>query len=491
MAFNFNAGQAGVFLQRNGGNTAVEYLGCHEIGDITIPEGDITLQYCPDPANTGKFIVTGSVQGQADTITTDITANLTDELDPMERSGLRKFTLFLTKQKLGRRDQFNNWDRIFVLGNTRVTERSYTGLSARSGENSDPSELSHALSSELFATPMRLAMTRQTISEAEAINSIVFCNEATERTDDSQARESCEVGYAAANAGTGVTANLLATTNGATWAATAADPLPADKHIAAVRCLPISTGVTRIIVARGTTTAATPAQIAYSDDGGATWVTVSVGATSALFAKGHQSLFVRDINDMWLAASGGYIYHSADGGLTWTTQEAGVLTTDTYNAIHFANADVGVAVADNNAAAITIDGGTSWAALATPAGQTTDEINTVYVFDKNYIWIGYSDGTLYYTFDGGLNWSLRSFTGSGAGQVKQIAFQSDLIGYMIHTPASGQAYLHMTVNGGYSWERLPTSVNSGLTAIAICDVHKIFVAGLANASTGFIAKAIA
>lgn len=486
--WHFTAGQAALWVQPSGPNTAPVYLGCHEVGDIEVPEGDVELITCPDPTATDRFRVVGSIQQAAGAVTAEVIGDIVDAVDALEQA-YGQFTLFVHKIKKGRRDLFTNYDRTFILLNARRTSRTLSALASRSQDDNARSEQTFALSAEALLAPFPPTISRQSISETMSINDIAFCNARQERTADSPALDTCQIGYAVADADTGVAANVLRTTNGATWTATAADPFGADEHIMCVECFESSRDVTRILVARGVTDAGNPAEIAYSDDGGANWVAVDVGSTNGQYAPAEGSLFAFDRNNIWLGTTGGYIYKSEDAGLSWTTQEAGVIHVGAWNAIHFADALVGVAAGAANVIARTVDGGDTWAAVTGPSAQAGVAINTVWVFDRNRFWVGYADGDLYFTLDGGVTWEARSFSGSGVGQVRDIAFLNDLEGVMITNNASPVGTVQTTIDGGYTWEVRTTPPNSGLNAVFYCDEWKFFVAGEANSSTGFIAKA--
>lgn len=487
MAYHFKAGESALWYQ-HGPNTEPLYLGCHELGDIEAPEGDIELIFCPDPDQTDKFHVVGSVQQAAGAVTTEVTGDVTDELDELEKM-FGTGTLFVNKIKKGRRDLFSNWDRTFILRNVRRTSRTLTAMAVKSQDDNARSEQTFALSAEELIAPMRLDLARQTISEVNAINDIVFCNQKTQRTDDSPAQDSCQVGFAATDPTALGTANVLVTTDGATWTAAAADPFAADEVVIAVECFEPSRDIVRVIVAAGTTDADDPAKIAYSDDSGTSWTTVFIGTVDGQFIPARNSLFVLDRGAMWVGMDDGYIYKSADAGLTWTAQEAGVINSGPWNAIHFANRNDGLAGGDNNEIARTVDGGSTWSAVTGPSGQTTDDIQAVWVLDKNRYWIAYNDGTIWFTLNAGVDWSQRSFTGSGTGSVRDIAWLNDLIGFLAHNDGSSDGTIHMTVDGGYSWERLTgTPVNNGFNKVVICELWKIFFCGEAESTLGFIGK---
>jgi hypothetical protein len=69
------AGQAAIWLQRHGPNTKPEFLGCHALEDIEDPgdAGELTLLYCPDPADVTRYKVSGSyVTPATDPVSTTI-----------------------------------------------------------------------------------------------------------------------------------------------------------------------------------------------------------------------------------------------------------------------------------------------------------------------------------------------------------------------------------------------------------------------------------
>lgn len=490
MSTTFVQGQAGVWVQRNGPNTAPVYLGCHEVGDITIPYGDVTLFYCPDPAGSGNFIVRGSTQAAPGNITTTVVSDYTDEFDDLERARF-PLTLFVTKQLRGRRDSFTNRDRAVMLMNARVTQRTIAGLSSRSPENNARSENNFDITAEAAFEDGAMTVVRQTITEAQAINNIRFCNTAQPRTSDSVARESCEVGFATTDAASTATANFLKTTDGATWTAASSDPFAADEHVVGLVCFETSRDVTRVIVGRGITDSGEAAEIAYSDNSGTSWTLVDLGGADDDFISTPNALFALDGTNVYAVTDLGYIFKSTDAGLTWTAQESGVITSGAgWRAIHFAERNVGWVGGETNFIARTIDGGATWSAIAGPSAKSAVSINAVFALDRNRAWLGYNDGTLYYTMNGGATWSQRSFTGTGSGVVKSIMFLNELQGYMIHNTSAPLGSLHKTIDGGYTWEKVTTPTNAGLNSLFICDGFKVYASGEASGGTGVILKGV-
>lgn len=486
---HFVAGESALWLQKDGANTDMTFLGCFALGDITVPYGDENPIYCPAD-ESGKFKVVRTVPQQADLPTTSLTGAVLDAISDLEITD-GKFNLYILKIIKGLRNQYANWDRMFVLQDARKTEGVYAGLAAKTGEENNESTYQANIKAAAFFLPVRLRFTRSSVSEAVAANDIVFCNEATERSTTSVAKASCTEGYIAMDAGTGVPAEVLATSDGgSTWANTAANPFGNNEHILAVRCVAMDRTTTRIFAFRGVTDGSNPAELAYSDNGGATWVAVDIGADDGSFVVSPNAVYLGDIDHMWVGLDNGYIHFSSDAGLTWDTQEAGVVQSGAYRAIHFADKETGLAGGDDNTLLSTIDGGSTWSQVAMPSAEDANDITCVLCLDQNRFWVGYSDGKLYYTFDAGDNWYERTFTGSGSGAVKQIKFINELQGYMIHNKASGGGYVLQTHNGGKNWERVTSFANSNLNSMFICDPFKAWVVGEVNSGTFVIAKGL-
>ncbi len=494
MAHHFVSGEGALWAQRDGPNTIPVYLGCHQLGDVDQPEGDVELIYCPDESGPSRFKTVGSLQGAAGAITTSVTTDVTDALDELERSKC-PFTLFVHLSKSGRKDVFTNFDRTFVFTNVRITSRGLTNLTARTPDDNARSEQTFDLSAEELLRLVAPTINRQSISETTNINDITFCNDEVCRTDETQASAACQTGFAACDAVVAsppASANVLVTTNGGTWAATAADPFAVGERLSGVECFDLSRDTTRVIVSRGAAVAIEPAKTSYSDDSGANWTEIDVGAVNFTYIPTRHSMFALDRNSIWVGLSNGYIFKSTDAGLSYTAIESGVIHSGLWNAIHFSDENVGWAVGDANIIAKTLDGGTSWTTITGPTARSGDNVISLFVLDRNRVWIGYDSGDLYYTLDGGAtgndSWTARAFSGSGSGDVRDIKFFNDSLGYIATDSTSPVGTVHWTIDGGYTWSALTTPTNLGVNKVWICNEWTFFVCGDIQGGLGFIAK---
>src|SRR3972149_12276387 len=112
MAHIFLAGEGALWILPGGPNTAPDFLGCHLLGDVTEPTGDVTLGYCPDPSGPNRFKVKYSFQGVPGVVTTSITTDVQATAAALEDIAC-PVPLFVMQSQCGRKDVFANYDRAF------------------------------------------------------------------------------------------------------------------------------------------------------------------------------------------------------------------------------------------------------------------------------------------------------------------------------------------------------------------------------------------
>ena len=144
---------------------------------------------------------------------------------------------------------------------------------------------------------------------------------------------------------------------------------------------------------------------------------------------------------------------------------------------------------------LTRNGGTTWAPITGPNPGVN--LNAVWMRGKDEWFIGDAGGQLWYTIDGGNTWTEKTFTGSGAGVIRDIKFINGTVGYMAHDTGTPAGRILRTVDGGYSWYVLPEGdtvlpANDRINAVAPCseaDPNTVYGGGLADdAVDGIIVK---
>ena len=488
-------GNGALFVQLDGPNSDVHYLGCHELGDIEEPLGDLSLLWCPDASGPNKFKKVGSYEGEPGTISSSILTDVLKTADWLEALRCRA-TIFVNMIECGRKDVFENWARSFVLEDARVSTKRLSKLAVRKPGDQDESTQSFDIQAVALHRLLDVNVNRQTINETEALNDITFCNDPRCQDDCGVALDYCQSGYIVGDAqaaSAADVADVLITADGGldSWPGTLTDPFAAAMSIASVICVEIGGGITRTIVARGTSDGAHMG-IAYSDDGGVTWTPVAVGTVDAQYATMGGTLFALDLYHIWLVTIGGYVYFSDDAGVTWTAQSAGAPMTGALNHIDFADENYGVAVGEDEEMLYTDDGGATWQLiLGVNTGGGDVDILCVDVRDQYRWWIGYVDGTLWYTEDGGTTFVERDYPEAATHTlgITDITFVNDLVGYMIANKTGPIGDVYRTINGGRSWRQLTdTPTNAGLNAIWACNVNMAYVVGEAESGTGVVLK---
>ena len=318
----------------------------------------------------------------------------------------------------------------------------------------------------------------------EMINDITFCNEERCASDCGSALDICEQGFIGANEDGANAADVVYTTNsGGTWANAAARPFDASENIISVTCLRVNNSTTRWIVARDGA-AGVDAEIAYSDDGGATWTNVDVETNEdGAGANDSGALFAFDPKHLWFVTSVGdsptdaQILFSSDGGVTWSQQYT---NANSFNAVHFATKDVGFAVAESGVVVKTDDGGNTWSTVTAITG--TPSVQCVFVFDEDNVIVGDDGGDIWRSFDSGVTWT-SLYTGTS---INDITFVNRYVGW-----AADDASILRTRNGGEDWESVTDGLPSDVgvfNAVWGCDANYAFAVGDDDSDEALVVK---
>lgn len=480
---NLLSGQSSLWIQPDGPNTEPQYLGCHSVGDLAEPKGDETLLYCPDPAQAGKYLVKNSFTGEPGAITATIETDLNKTADYLEDIGKCGLPIYIHKVSCGRRNVFTNFDRTFILNPAKVTNASVGNLASRDPGNENETTQSFDLSALTLVRGFPLAVARVAITDTEDITGIAVCGEERCEGDCGASQKISDYIYLATKALAASALNIaqvLVSVRGAVFAATAADPFVGGEDIQGIQCFRVGRDVIRVLVARGTTDAGNAAEVAYTDDNGATWTVADVGVITGEYVSNGHALLALDRYHIWLGTDGGNIYFSSDGGETWTLQEAAAISATDVVGISFASADVGFAVYTGGEVAKTTDGsqtGASWSATTVSGSAAALDIHAISSF---FVWVAGSDG-LFYSHDAGVTWAER-----GNFAIAAIDFINELEGIAVGSASSGNIY--QTLNGGYDWQALGAITNTGFLDAVLINSKLGYAAGLATGGTGMLAK---
>lgn len=480
----FHAGEARLFVQQNPGpSTALEMLGCAKMGAVTIPQGDVTPIYCPDPAAYNAFKKVGKIKGAPGNPTSSLAARL----------GLVNFLInvkcaFDIQARLGTckdpQDLKNGWEVIFLLPNAEATSKGIDEMVALEPGDRKAIMTTADVSVDDVLQLDRIAFTRKadTMVDREVVD-IIVCD-ALSCGDCGPVSDGCEKVYAlikTSGASPGIWAEVVYTLDGGiTWNEEPIDSLGSNEDPKRFACI----GENIVVISNDS------CSLHYADkDALGAWAEVGTGFVAT---KCPNAMFSVDSAHTWIVGDGGYIYFTADPVTGVTVQDAGIASTQILRAVHFLDQERGLVVGNVNTVLVTTNGGITWQSKTGPAVGVS--LTACWMDGENRFFVGTEVGRLYYSEDGGDTWTQISFPGSGAGTVWDIRFVApgSAVGYMAHSTATPAGRILRTLDHGHTWYVLPEGTgsipaNDKINKVAICDQNRIWGGGLAdNGSDGII-----
>ena len=465
-------------------------------GGANFPGGTPTKIENPDPASYGKFVTAGLIPGEEGEPTMEVTARF----DPDNAS---KFLALLRggcnadlQVHIGEchdpQDFNGGWSKVAVLEEARPT--SYGTDTLGSLQSSDRAVVNETVPFQGtdYYEILRLIFAEQAgaLIELEII-AVEICDART-CGECGIATSGCDHILATAIAGSaspGILAQVIFSSDGGlTYGETFPTTLAATEDPSDATCVSPN-----YVIISNDSCSLHYASVADILAGTEIWTEVTTGFVAAIGCP--NAIFSVNSRVTWIVGDGGHIYFTADPTSGVTVQADGTVTSENLNAIHAASDDDALAVGDNNALVRTSNGGEIWEAITGPAPAVV--LNTCWMVNDQQWWVGTAGGQLFYTLNGGTDWVEKVFPGSGAGEVRDIAFTNGTIGYIAHDTAVPLGRLLRTIDGGQSWYVLPEGqgsmpVNDRFNAIATCEKpneNVVFAGGLADGGTdGILVK---
>ena len=489
-----------LFIQPDGPNGAVYWLGCHDVGDITKPLGDESLTFCPDRSGRNRARLAMRAQGQGGLGSFDITFPLSKTADWLEIIERKRCLVpfYIQMGECAERDVFLGFDRGRVIQDCKLTSNTDSNWSMRNSGGEAPVEATRSFTLSFFTREdyFTCVATRWAHASATALLGITEAGRDNCLGACGAPQDPCEILYTT-NTSTGAAKTIVQRSAdfGHTWAAVTALNFLVAEDAGPIVSFAMSATVTRVLAACSVTVAGQPAKVCYSDDLGVTWTDVlTVGSTNTewindMFAWSNEAIWV--CTDTGAGAAGN-VYFSADGGLTWTIVLTGA--TDSLNAITFASRYQGLTVGDTNEIQWTEDGGAHWTAITGPAAQAAVNCTCCGVLDAYRWFVGYDDGEVWFTQDGGTAWTQRVLPNpTGATAIPSVLSMKVVDDYCIWlgitATVGGNPFAAMmrTVNGGTHWESwLAPATGTGIVDLVACSYNQAFGVGGLVAATGLV-----
>lgn len=473
------------------GDHAPSYESCMRLTGLSQGFGDIEKIECPDPFNYGKFVEVAEIRGETERATASIEGRYAMELLSLMMKLARKGCSFDVQLHMGTctdPSNFNIFTKSIILESAAITTYNTDDLGAlSSGDNAAVNENADISAKMMYeVAPLVVAERAASIVTNEVID-VVVCDTASCGDCDEES-DGCNKVFAITTAAGGspsTAADIVYSIDaGVTWYAHDIDTLATAEAPNGVDCL----GSYIVVVSNASDSLhyALKTQFDGLTDPAFTEVTtgiVAAGSPRNIWSSGDYFFVVGD---------SGYVYGSSDPTAGVSVLDAGSATADQLNCVHGLSSTFAVAVGNNGAVIYTEDGVTWKAATKRPVAVGIN-LNTVFVKSEKEWWVGSSGGSMYYTLDKGVTWTTKTFSGSAAGQVRDIVFATDSVGFMAHDTATPRARIFRTYDGGYSWNLIPESSGSmpladRVNRIGYC-TEANFVVGVGlgdNGTDGFI-----
>src|SRR3990172_3072096 len=447
----------------------LEFLGCYDVSDLTIPRGEVTSSRCRTGKNKFKVISTRQAIPDNPSVTFRWfrqVSNLLDEL-PCPPN------ILVFYSSCGSDEDPTNWDFIDVLEGVRVIETTQAGVinAIAPDDATDVGvdivvEATSELDGIFTIKPLSSTDINITALTGMVVDDIAVCDPDPTCGECEDSTIGCQTLWIITNGSPGFygDARIYKSTDaGATWVEQDNSMTIDTDNLGGVSC----SGDVVIVIN------STSSEYQYSNDGGTTWTLVTT-PTQVM-----NDVFVLTDVKAWFAANGGYIYFSDDKGASVETQTAGTLTTQNLNSIHFADSQIGYAVGDSNAFLRTTNGGTTWAAVTGPAVGI--DLNVVRAIpNTDIIFVGDAGGELYRSEDNGDIWTtvVSALTSLAAG-ITDIAICECNRVLISGNDTNGLGSVYESIDGGNTFNKVttPAAGAESINALTCCDVNSYYGVG--------------
>lgn len=478
-------------------NNSPEYLGQGRAQGIDWGQGSITPVRQPSPTQYGQFVTVDIIRGAPDlpsiTLEKQLGLDISDFLRITQKGC--EFDVHIHAGSCQNPSDFDGgFDVAWVFEGAVVTNYSTGELGALDPDQEAAVPESIDISAQEIYQIKKIRPGEMAASAiTDRIVRVLICDSKT-CGECGRSSDGCQIMFALAGASVGspgLPAELLYSEDGgATWSSTNITTLAVGDDATDAACVG-----TNLVVISADSNSLHYASINDILNGEESWTEVATGFVSS---QEPSRIFSLDRTHTWFAAAGGYVYFTDDITSGVEVQTDGSVSAQDLNDIHALDSKTIVAVGANNVVLSSTNGGISWSLITGPSVGVA--LNAVFAQTEGIWMVGTNGGELYFTTTGGASWVEKGFTGSGTGAVRQFAFATRNVGYMVHDRVEGgstRARLLRTYNGGNTWVVSPEesgvtvpSVQS-LLSVAACqdDPNVAIVGGIAvNGTDGYAAK---
>lgn len=470
-------GKQTVYIREHDSFDQFEWLGsCSRMGGITEPLGDVAWSECQDPEESGQFIPDQETVGSPQAVTTSLIMKKSVQNALQNRLKKCRWDVDARYQVCAGRDDPFNWQNIDRLCGARLTELTTDDESAYA--STDEGEV--IVTGAATAPPPLIHIWRLTAGFKATdliLGNIVFVTKCQgERcAGDCGPAEDCFL-IAGTVAVGGSPYLLVSDTAGVSWTADPFDGTggkPDWTNMTDGACLPSL----HIVVSHD------DGEYAWATDVDGTWTTVAADVDGTLLsAHPPNAVAIWSPSNVYIVGDDGYIWKSTNGGASIVVSDAGDATLEDLLDVAFITDRRVVAVGANNAIVLTENNGVTWTAVIGPPAKALVTINRILPLDR-YRWIiGYADGSVFVTDDGGMTWdedesfatalaSVNGMAECGCGRIMLVGEDNDGDGVVyesVDAGSPGRWFIHDLPAGAYT---------APFNDVVCCDANHWIVVG--------------
>lgn len=463
-------------------------------GAPSLSFGDITPVRTADPTRYGQFVIRDIIQGQAGLPTFNLEARSTMALSAYLKLAKKGCPVDIQVHHGTCKDPSDfdlGWEKVDVFEEARFTSVSESELGTFDADGEAAILEMLDLTAIDWYQLKNLNFTEIATAEiVQEVVDVVIC--------DSRACGNCGLPsdgvqrvfavQTSVGASPGITSEVVSSIDGGTtWQETNITSLAANQSATAMACV----GAYLVIVSSGDDSIQyAPIADVLADT--ATWTEVTTGIVGAGSPSRILSL---SRTKTWIVGEAGYIYFTDDITTGVTVQTAGAVTSANLTAISALDDQNLLVGGLANAILKTENGGITWSLVTGPSAQAAVNVTSAWMLSQKEWYLTYSDGELWYTIDGGVNWLQRTLPGS-LTSISDIKFATRTVGYIAGNTATVGKLLR-TINGGRSWYVLPEQVGSAVPtalrynriAVSGDDPNVIYAGGVkTNVGDGILVK---
>lgn len=475
---------------------------------LSVPDsGDVTLQHAPDPHQPGGLRTVARTKGVPDPASA--TFVLTEKANSLPWTHFKQNCPFNVYEAVGGpcsdlSDYSNGWSAYTrVFSYAEISTRDFGALQDWESDDQNTVELSTTLENVYSIGPLSFGLEASSTIAFE-VTDVVFGTK-VQCGDCGVPNDGTNFIYASVKGASSPAtkpAVVYTVNGGSTWSSVSVATAATGEDIKAIG---IVGSYLVLLSATGGTASASCLYVSQ--------LNTVTGVPSSTFTKVTPSVFnatnicfdfyVKSQSEVFFVAAGGYVYKSTDVLTDMTLNNGGDTVTDTLARIHGLD-EIIYAVGQNGSVIKSTNGGNTWAVTTTLPGAGSN--TAVVVLDQFRAWVGNSIGVLYYTIDGGENWSTKSYSGTTPVGIQDIAFATDEVGYITYTTGATVGRIATTWTGGASWVAststntrlgsVPTSTTLNRIALPVSNdptvnVNTVAVGGLGTSPDGVLLLGVA